>query len=57
MGTNNGVDSVTATLTVNELDVRFQNDSAVDVNNICQKRVRKNQVSPTTVLLNDVEQD
>ena len=57
MATNNGVDSVTGTLTVNELDVRFQNDSAVDVNSICQKRVRKNQVSPTTVRLNDVEQD
>ena len=37
-------ESINATLTVN--------DSAADVNTICQKQVREHQVSPTTVRLN-----
>ena len=45
-------DSINATLTVNDHDVKFQLDSAADVNTICQKHVRKHQVSPTTVRLN-----
>ena len=45
-------DSINATLTVNDHPVRFQLDSAADVNTICQKHVRKHQVSPTTVRLN-----
>ena len=32
--------------------VSFQLDSAANVNTICQKHVRKHQVSPTTVRLN-----
>ena len=45
-------DSINATLTVNDHGVRFQLDSAADVNTICQKHGRKHQVSPTTVRLN-----
>ena len=52
MAVNNGTDSVTATLTLNEIDVKFQLDTAADVNTICQKHVRQHQVSPTTVRLN-----
>ena len=49
---NHEGNNITATLTVNELDVKFQLDSAADVNTICQKHVRKQQVSPTRVRLN-----
>ena len=45
-------DGSNATLAVNDHPVRFQLDSAADVNTICQKHVRKHQVSPTTVRLN-----
>ena len=45
-------ESVNVTLRVNEHDVEFQLDSAADVNTICQKHVRKHQVSPTSVRLN-----
>ena len=51
MAIRNREDSITATLVVNELDVKFQLDSAADVNTICQKHVRHHQVSPTTVRL------
>ena len=44
--------SINATLTVNDHPVRFQLDSAADVNTICQKHVTEHQVSPTTVRLN-----
>lgn len=44
--------SSSAILTVNDYDVRFQLDSAADVNTICHKHVRKHHVSPTTVRLN-----
>ena len=52
MAVNNGTDSVTATLTLNDIDVKFQLDPAADVNTICQKHVRQQQVSPITVRLN-----
>ena len=52
MAVSNGTDSVTATLTLNDIDVKFQLDTAADVNTICQKHVRQHQVSPTTVRLN-----
>ena len=52
MAVNNGTDSVTATLTLNDIDVKFQLDPAADVNTICQKHVRQHQVSPTIVRLN-----
>ena len=48
----NDGNSIIATLTVNDLDVKFQLDSAADVNTICQKHVRKQQVSPTNTRLN-----
>ena len=37
MAVSHKEDSVNATLTVNEHDVKFQLDSAADVNIICQK--------------------
>lgn len=43
--------NVTAVLTVNNVSVRFQLDSAADINTICQKHVRKEQVRPTSVKL------
>ena len=52
MAVSHKKDSINATLTVNDHPVRFQDDSAADVNTICQKHVRKHQVSPTTVRLN-----
>ena len=52
MAVSNGTDSVSATLTLNDIDVKFQLDTAADVNTICQKHVRQHQVSPTTVHLN-----
>ena len=52
MAVSNGTDSVTATLTLNDIDVKFQLDTAADVNTICQRHVRQHQVSPTTVRLN-----
>ena len=52
MAVNHKEESVNATLRVNEHDVKFQLDSAADVNTICQKHVRKHQVSPTSVRLN-----
>ena len=52
MAANYKEESINASLTVNEHDVSFQLDSAADVNTICQKHVRKHQVSPTTVPLN-----
>lgn len=52
MAVSHKEDSINATLTVNEHDIRFQLDSAADVNTICQKHVRKHQVSPTIVRLN-----
>ena len=45
-------ESINATSTVNEHETKFQLDSAADVNTICQKHVRKHQVSLTTVRLN-----
>ena len=52
MAVSNGTDSVTATLTLNDIDVKFQLDTAADVNTICQRHVRQHQVSSTTVRLN-----
>ena len=52
MAVNHKEESINASLTVNEHDVSFQLDSAAKVNTICQKRIRKHQVSPTTVRLN-----
>ena len=52
MAVSHKKDSINATLTVNDHPVRFQLDSAADVNTICQKHVRKHQESPTTVRLN-----
>ena len=52
MAVSHKEESINATLTVNDRLVRFQLDSAADVNTICQKHVRKHQVSPTTVRLN-----
>ena len=37
---------INATLTMNDHPVRFQLDSAADVNTICQKLVREHHVSP-----------
>lgn len=44
----NGKSRVTALMQVNGCDVRFTLDSAADVNTICQKFVKKDQVKPTT---------
>ena len=52
MAVNNGTDSVTATLTLSNTDVKFQLDTAADANTICQRHVRQHQVSPRTVRLN-----
>ena len=52
MAIKNDGNSIIATLTVNDLDVNFQLDSTADVNTICQKHVRKQQVSPTNTRLN-----
>ena len=52
MAVKNDGNSIIATLTVNDLDVKFQLDSAADVNTICQKHVREQQVSPTNTRLN-----
>ena len=41
MAVNHKEESINATLTVNERDVKFQLDSAADVNTICQRHVRK----------------
>ena len=38
-------------MNVNDCEVRFQLDSAADVNTICKKFVRKDQVRPTSVTL------
>lgn len=43
---NHSEQSITVTLSVNEHEIRFQLDSAADVNTICQKHVTKHQVSP-----------
>ena len=43
---------VTAVMTVNDCDVRFQLDSAADVNTISQCHVGKEQCKPTKVRLN-----
>ena len=52
MAVSHEKESINATLTVNDHPVRFQLDSAADVNTICQKHAREHQVSPTTVRLN-----
>lgn len=44
-------DRVTALMKVNDCNVRFQLDSAADVNTICQQHVRKEQVKPSTTRL------
>ena len=51
MALNHNEESINASLTVNEHDVSFQLDRAANVNTICQKHVRKHEVSPTTVHL------
>lgn len=54
MAVNNStsVNGIKATLVVNDNDVIFQIDSGADINTICQKHVRKTQVTPTKVRLN-----
>ena len=52
MAVSHEKESIKATLTVNDHPVRFQLDSAADINTISQKHVREHQVSPTTVRLN-----
>jgi len=52
MAVNYKEESINASLTVNEHDLSFQLDIAANINTICQKHVRKHQVSPTTVCLN-----
>ena len=52
MAVKNDGNSIIATFTVNDLDVKFQLDNTADVNTICQKHVRKQQVSPTNTRLN-----
>ena len=52
MAVNGTGQNVTAVMTVNENPVKFQLDSAADVNTICKKHVRKEQTMPTTVKLN-----
>ena len=52
MAVKNDGNSIIATLTVNDLNMKFQLDSAADVNSICQKHVKKQQVSPTNTRLN-----
>jgi hypothetical protein len=42
---------VTALMNVNDCEVRFQLDSAADVNTICKKCVRKDQVRPTSITI------
>jgi hypothetical protein len=42
---------VTAPMNVNDCEVCFQLDSAADVNTICKKFVRKDQVRPTSITL------
>ncbi|PFX13005.1 Retrovirus-related Pol polyprotein [Stylophora pistillata] len=43
---------VTANLSINDHIVKFQLDSATDVNTICQKHVGRQQVSPTNIRRN-----
>ena len=52
MAVNYKEECINASLTITEYDVSFQLDSAANVNTICQKHVKKHQVSPTTVRLN-----
>ena len=52
MAIKNDGNRIIATLTVNDLDVKFQLDNAADVNTICQKHARKQQVPPTNTRLN-----
>ena len=42
---------VSAIMKVNDIDVKFQLDSAADVNTICQKFVHRHQVQPTNIKL------
>ncbi|XP_014675268.1 PREDICTED: uncharacterized protein K02A2.6-like [Priapulus caudatus] len=52
MAFKNKKEHVAATMLVNDNKVKFQLDSAADVNTICQKHVRKDQVGPTKIQLN-----
>ena len=46
--TSHNVGTVTtAHMRINECDVRFQSDSAADVNTICAKCVKKHQLLPS----------
>ena len=45
--TSHNVGRVTALIRINECDVRFQLDSAADVNTICAKFVKKHQLLPS----------
>ena len=44
----NGKPRATATLNINDVDIRFQLDTGSDVNTICQRYVRKEQITKTT---------
>ena len=48
VGQDNSQKRVTARMNVNNCEVVFQLDSAADVNTICQRYVKKEQVRPTT---------
>ncbi|CAC5416287.1 unnamed protein product [Mytilus coruscus] len=43
--------NISALMNVNDCDVRFQLDSAADVNTICKRYIRKEQVKPSTITL------
>lgn len=49
---SSGGKEVTAIMRINECDIRFQLDSAADVNTISQRYVRKEQCKPTKIRLN-----
>lgn len=52
MAVDTGKRRIHASLCVNDNLVKFQLDSAADVNTICQKHVRKSQVTPCNLKLN-----
>lgn len=52
MALNNETDSRTATVTLSDIDVKFQLETAADVNTTCQKHVRQHRVSSTAAWFN-----
>lgn len=49
---SSGGKEVTAIMRINECDIRFQLDSAADVNTLSQRYIRKEQCKPTKIRLN-----